>query len=256
MGGHTIFHLAATQDNAEVLSFLLLNCPSADVNILTADGRGMSPLHCAIRAESMETFDVLISHREVDVNAVLKARVSLARPPWTGLTLHSWWEVKNSEPYRFYKASCESDTPLHLAIRCCSSLTLRKMVMKFCNHPRFKPSIYNESGVLPLDLAWLRSSCSLQFGNSSVHLHSVLDMLERQPGNEPLMNDVNVVRGSNIRRLVAAAIWSRFRVQQQSCEVLLDLQLHVLLLLYVHDSMLFGHNHAHHSAHPAHHRRN
>ncbi|BFI21509.1 hypothetical protein MPTK1_8g03510 [Marchantia polymorpha subsp. ruderalis] len=194
MAGHTIFHLAATQDNAEVLSHLLSNCPSANVNILTADGSGMTPLHCAIRAESTETFDVLMSDREVDVNAVLKSTVGLARPPWTDLTLHTWWTRKKSERFRFYEATCVSDTPLHLAIRCCSSWTLRRMVMKFCNHPRFQPSNYNESGVLPLDLAWLRSSCSLQFGNSSLRLHSVLDMLERQPGNEPLMNEVNSMK--------------------------------------------------------------
>ncbi|BFI41790.1 hypothetical protein MPTK2_8g02615 [Marchantia polymorpha subsp. ruderalis] len=191
MAGHTIFHLAATQDNAEVLSHLLSSCTRANVNILTADGSGMTPLHCAIRAESMETFDILMSHGEVDVNAVLKSAVDLAPPQWTDLTLYSWWIRTKSARFRFYKATCVSDTPLHLAIRCCSSLTLRGMVMKLCNHPRFQPSIYNESGVLPLDLAWLRSSCSLQFGNSSVHLQSVLDVLERQPGNEPLMNEVN-----------------------------------------------------------------
>ncbi|BFI21421.1 hypothetical protein MPTK1_8g02640 [Marchantia polymorpha subsp. ruderalis] len=193
MAGHTIFHLAATQDNAEVLSHLLSSCTRANVNILTADGSGMTPLHCAIRAESRETFDVLMSHREVDVNAVLKSTVDLARPPWTDLKL-CWWKHKDSERFRFYEATCVSDTPLHLAIRCCCSFTLRRMVMKFCNHPRFQPSIYNESGVLPLDLVFLRSSCSLQFGNSSVHLHLVLDMLERQPGNQALMNEVNSMK--------------------------------------------------------------
>ncbi|BBN18449.1 hypothetical protein MPTK1_8g02615 [Marchantia polymorpha subsp. ruderalis] len=219
MAGHTIFHLAATQDNAEVLSHLLsfkpppypsANRPSADVNILTAHGGGMTPLHCAIRAESMETFDILMSHREVDVNAVLKSAVDLARPQWTDLTLYSWWTQTKSERFRFYKATCVCDTPLHLAIRCCSSLTLRGMVMKLCNHSRFQPSIYNECGVLPLDLAWLRSSCSLQFGNSSVHLQSVLDVLERQPGNEPLMNEVNSMKhgaqNSVNAVLVAAAL--------------------------------------------------
>ncbi|BBN18460.1 hypothetical protein MPTK1_8g02680 [Marchantia polymorpha subsp. ruderalis] len=210
MAGHTIFHLAATQDNAEVLSHLLSNCTSANVNILTADGNGMTPLHCAIRAESTETFLVLMSHREVDVNAVLKSTVNLALPPWTELRLHSWWTRKESERFRFYEATCVSDTPLHLAIRCCRSFTLRRMVMKFCNHPRFQPSIYNESGVLPLDLAWLRSSCSLQFGNSSVHLQSVLDMLERQRGNQPLMNEVNSMKTGALNSvnavLVAAAL--------------------------------------------------
>ncbi|BBN18458.1 hypothetical protein Mp_8g02650 [Marchantia polymorpha subsp. ruderalis] len=71
MAGHVIFHLAAKKDNAEVLLHLLSNCPGANVSILTAHGSGMTPLHCAIRAESMETFDVLMSHGEVDVNAVL-----------------------------------------------------------------------------------------------------------------------------------------------------------------------------------------
>ncbi|OAE27565.1 hypothetical protein AXG93_2779s1130 [Marchantia polymorpha subsp. ruderalis] len=194
MEGHTIFHLAATQNNAKVLSHLLFNGPSAaDVNILTADGSGMTPLHCAIRAESLEAFDVLMSHGKVDVNAVLRAGRKLARPDWTGLTLTSWSKDK-TEPYRFYEKSHVSDTPLHLAIRCCNSLTLREMVMTFCNHPEFQPSIYNKSGVLPLDLAWLRSSCSLQSGLSSVHLESVLEMLERHPGNEPLMAEVNAMK--------------------------------------------------------------
>ncbi|BFI41788.1 hypothetical protein MPTK2_8g02600 [Marchantia polymorpha subsp. ruderalis] len=237
MEGHTIFHLAAAQDNAEVLSHLL-NCPKANVNILTADGSGMTPLHCAIRVESMETFDILVSHPEVDVNAVLKSTVDLARPlwseqtstvdrarpqwteltstgdlarpQWTELTLHSWWTREKSKRFRFYEATCVSDTPLHLAVRCCSSLTLRTMVMKFCNHRQFQPSIYNDSVVLPLDLAWLRSSCSLQFGNSSIQLQLVLDMLERQPGNEPLMNEVNSMKhgaqNSANAVLVAAAL--------------------------------------------------
>ncbi|OAE34202.1 hypothetical protein AXG93_1593s1610 [Marchantia polymorpha subsp. ruderalis] len=170
----------------------------------------MTPLHCAIRAESTETFDVLMSHREVDVNAVLKSRVGLARPPWTELTLYTWWTRKKSERFRFYEASCVSDTPLHLAIRCCSSFTLRRMVMKFCNHPRFQPNIYNKFGVLPLDMAWLPSSCSLQSGNSSIHLNLVLDMLERHPGNELLMNEVNSMKTGALNFvntvLVAAAL--------------------------------------------------
>ncbi|OAE22870.1 hypothetical protein AXG93_4139s1130 [Marchantia polymorpha subsp. ruderalis] len=88
------------KDNGEVLH-LLSNCAKANVNILTADGSGMTPLHCAIRAESTETFDVLMSDLEVDVNAILKSRVSLVRSPWTNLTLHTWWTWKKSERFRF-----------------------------------------------------------------------------------------------------------------------------------------------------------
>ncbi|BBM96993.1 hypothetical protein MPTK1_1g02150 [Marchantia polymorpha subsp. ruderalis] len=204
VAGHTVLHVAATQNNAEVLSHVLSNCPSANVNILTADGSGMTPLHCAIRADSTESIDVLMSHPDVDVNARLKSRVDLALPPWTELTVRTWWSRKKSEPFRFYKATCVSDTPLHLAIRCCSSRTLRRIGMQFCNHPRFQPSIYNESGCNSLDLAWLRSSCSLHYGNSSVDLHSFLDTLERQPGNELLMNEVNSLKKRSQRVVIFA----------------------------------------------------
>lgn len=114
MAGHTIYQLAATQDNAEVLSHLLSNSPRANVNILAADGSGMTPLHCAIRAESTETFDVLMSHRKVDMNAFLKSRVDLERPPWTDLTLHSWWTRMKSERFRPARPTPLSTSQLRL----------------------------------------------------------------------------------------------------------------------------------------------
>ncbi|BBN18053.1 hypothetical protein MPTK1_7g19150 [Marchantia polymorpha subsp. ruderalis] len=67
MDGHAALHLAATQNNHELVKYLIQR-EGIQLNV----GErlfGMTPLHCTIRTGAMEAFKVLISLKDVDVNA-------------------------------------------------------------------------------------------------------------------------------------------------------------------------------------------
>ncbi|KAL2650556.1 hypothetical protein R1flu_018684 [Riccia fluitans] len=67
--GHTALHLAATQNNADLVS-LLVRHPKISLNEGDTE-YGMTPLHCAIRTGSMAAFSALMKVNGINVNATL-----------------------------------------------------------------------------------------------------------------------------------------------------------------------------------------
>ncbi|BFI21106.1 hypothetical protein MPTK1_7g19160 [Marchantia polymorpha subsp. ruderalis] len=80
MDGHTALHLAATQNNHELVTYLI---QSKGIQLNVGEPLfGMTPLHCTIRTGAMEAFKMLISVKEVDVCAKVVTEGKCHLPSW------------------------------------------------------------------------------------------------------------------------------------------------------------------------------
>ncbi|KAL2630006.1 hypothetical protein R1flu_014692 [Riccia fluitans] len=219
MDGHTALHLAATQNNAELVSELSCR-PGASLNIGDTCS-GMTPLHCAIRVSAMKTFETLMAIDGVKVNAQSVKDFRCQRQSWLPpkaafSKLEDYDEMADSFQYlgRF-------QTPLHLAVQICRAETLSDMVLYFCNHPNFNGALHNENrrtslenaserfifcGKLP-SVFEIRRKVSedpqVQVVESyvyedKVHLSKAIALLKRHPTNAPVLAEIEGVRKASL----------------------------------------------------------
>ncbi|BBN18054.1 hypothetical protein MPTK1_7g19150 [Marchantia polymorpha subsp. ruderalis] len=152
MDGHAALHLAATQNNHELVKYLIQR-EGIQLNV----GErlfGMTPLHCTIRTGAMEAFKVLISLKDVDVNAKVVTGGKCHLPSW--LSQNSTSSEKKGRELDFAKKFQRFDTPLHLATRMCKASDLLEMLVEFGSHPNFDPATYNYRREVPLHIVWER----------------------------------------------------------------------------------------------------
>ncbi|OAE19741.1 hypothetical protein AXG93_2958s1160 [Marchantia polymorpha subsp. ruderalis] len=196
MDGHAALHLAATQNNHELVKYLIQR-EGIQLNV----GErlfGMTPLHCTIRTGAMEAFKVLISLKDVDVNAKVVTGGKCHLPSW--LSQNSTSSEKKGRELDFAKKFQRFDTPLHLATRMCKASDLLEMLVEFGSHPNFDPATYNYRREVPLHIVWERYSyCHhkrpkflgqeflTMMSNDDKNLDVFLDMLEKHPKNEFIM---------------------------------------------------------------------
>ncbi|KAL2643472.1 hypothetical protein R1flu_011059 [Riccia fluitans] len=219
MNGHTALHLAATQNNGELVSELSCR-PGASLNIGDTCS-GMTPLHCAIRVSAMKTFETLMAIDGVNVNAQSVKGVRCQRQSW--LPPESSFSMLELEGYdemadRF-QYLCRFQTPLHVAVKVCRAEILSDMVLYFCNHPNFKGALHNEyrstslesvserfifCGKLP-SVFEIRRKVSedpqVQVVESyvyedKVHLSKAISLLKRHPTNAPVLAEIGVRKAS------------------------------------------------------------
>ncbi|KAL2607645.1 hypothetical protein R1flu_026218 [Riccia fluitans] len=209
MDGHTALHLAATQNNAKLVSELSCR-PGVSLNIPDTEF-GMTPLHCAIRVGALQTFKVLMAIDSVNVNAQLVEGGPCQRPSWllppeSAFSLLSYYDGLVA----FVKSWSSLDTPLHLAIQVCRSEDLSAMVVYFINHPKFNGALHNDGQATSLEHAWIRFGyCSClpsvfmtrrkvsedpqvqivenYLYEEKVHLANAIELLERHPTNASVL---------------------------------------------------------------------
>ncbi|KAG6551203.1 hypothetical protein Mapa_007439 [Marchantia paleacea] len=180
MEGHTSLHLAATQNNVDIVAHLV-KVPGIDLNVPDV-AYGMTPLHCSILTEALDAFKMLMSVEGVDVNAPLLPLSLLPRANAVTRLEHN--ESRNEDSKT--KMLQPSDTALHIAIRCSPVGDLLHIVTKFCNHSKFNSTVYNDQRWVPWKLAWDRHT-----RENSNELREVLEMLEQHPSNATLKNAVS-----------------------------------------------------------------
>ncbi|KAG6541186.1 hypothetical protein Mapa_017420 [Marchantia paleacea] len=107
----------------------------------------MTPLHCAIRTGAVGACTVLLSVKEVNVNAKLARSGRCRRGMWYAEGI--FWKEEN---YRLFLLQ-EHDTPLHMAFRICEGEDIRKIVIDLCNLSYFNGAALNASGETAFELA-------------------------------------------------------------------------------------------------------
>ncbi|KAL2607652.1 hypothetical protein R1flu_026225 [Riccia fluitans] len=209
MDGHTALHLAATQNNAELVSELSSR-PGVSLN--TRDTRfGMTPLHCAIRVGAVQTFETLMAIDGVNVNAQLEKEGGCEKPIWLpqASSFHTR-DLYRDKMFKFFTNFARLETPLHLAVHVCRAEVLTDMVLYFCNHPNFNGAVYNGDRRTSLELVWERvgycgkiplffksrrertGSDEVQVENKYVyedenHLSNAIELLKRHPTNAAVL---------------------------------------------------------------------
>lgn len=168
VAGHTAVHLAASQDNVEVVSYLL---QQRDVDTNAADhDYGMTPLHCAVRTGAVRTVKALcrVSNLDskVDVNAQLAHGGPIPRI-----------RVVTRAKHRVLQ---EGDTALHLAIRYGSRAQAHNIALRGAGHL-----------VGPASNVSFMGSC----GRECAVRAAAVTRLERRSGH----GAVDIVRGGCVR---------------------------------------------------------
>ncbi|KAL2608094.1 hypothetical protein R1flu_026667 [Riccia fluitans] len=207
MDGHTALHLAATQNNAELVSELSCR-PGVSLNIRDTTF-GMTPLHCAIRVGAMQTFEALMGIDGVNVNARLVKGGPCQLPSCNWIPPRSSFVTKERAKHKlfeFFERFDRLETPLHLAVHVCRAEDLSEMVLSFCSHPNFNGAVHNGYRKTSLELVWERlgycgklpSVFTVRRKESQdpqirvvekylyedkVHLSNAIDLLKRHPTN-------------------------------------------------------------------------
>ncbi|BBN12351.1 hypothetical protein MPTK1_5g19380 [Marchantia polymorpha subsp. ruderalis] len=163
VSGFTALHFASGQNHAELVSYLLENFPDMEVN--EPDLRyGMTPLHRTMLKGAMRSFKRLMSCEKVDVNALVKFSGQVDPQPWLPQSpVLERIDENGSDAYKEFRPGefCRFETPLHLGIRFCAPEQFLKMITTFLKHPALDVTIRNTSGTPAIQLAWLRSDCTL-----------------------------------------------------------------------------------------------
>ncbi|KAG6555744.1 hypothetical protein Mapa_002983 [Marchantia paleacea] len=183
MSGCTALHFASSQNNAELVSYLLDNFPNIEVNEPDLS-YGMTALHRTMWKGAMRSFSRLMSFRKVDVNARLKNSGQVEPQPWLPHhpVLDRLDENASDSFHEFRPGEFSSlETPLHLGIRFCAPEHFLKMITTFLKHPALDLTIRNDRGTLPLQLAWLRSDCTLVNSASNPVSFTLNFLLHPQP---------------------------------------------------------------------------
>ncbi|KAL2607647.1 hypothetical protein R1flu_026220 [Riccia fluitans] len=207
MVGHSALHLAATQNNAKLVSEL---CCRPGISLNIPDRRfGMTPLHCAIRVGAMQTFKALMAIDGVNVNAQLVKEGRCQLPSCNWIPPRSSFVTKERAKDRlfgFFERFDRLETPLHLAVHVCRAEDLSEMVLSFCSHPNFNGAVHNGYRKTSLELVWERlgycgklpSVLTVRRKESQdpqvrvvekylyedkVHLNNAIDLLKRHPTN-------------------------------------------------------------------------
>ncbi|KAL2654139.1 hypothetical protein R1flu_022267 [Riccia fluitans] len=209
MDGHTALHLAATQNNAELVSELSCR-PGVSLNIPDTSF-GMTPLHCAIRVGAVQTFETLMAIDGVNVNAQLEKEGGCQKPVW--LPQASSFRTRDlyrDKMFKFFTRFARLETPLHLAVHVCRAEVLTDMVLYFCNHPNFNGAVHNGDRRTSLELVWERvgycgkipsffkrwreitGNDEVQVENKYVyedenHLSNAIELLKRHPTNAAVL---------------------------------------------------------------------
>ncbi|KAL2607646.1 hypothetical protein R1flu_026219 [Riccia fluitans] len=204
MVGHSALHLAATQNNAKLVSEL--SCRRG-ISLNIPDRRfGMTPLHCAIRVGAMQTFKALMAIDGVNVNAQLVKEGRCQRPSW--LPPASAFRLDGDGVFAYFESWRRFDTPLHLAIQVCLSEDLTAMVLYFINHPKFNGALHNDRQKTSLELASIRFGFCGRLPSvfkirrnvsenprvlekylyaDKIRLSSAIELLKRHPTNESVL---------------------------------------------------------------------